>query len=348
MSGASYVQLEPTTRCNFTCGFCCGRHMPQEDLDWDTFQATLDAFPELEHVELQGEGESLLHKQFLEMVEALRARDVKVSFICNGSLLHAKTVDRLLDAGVDKISISIESPDAEAFREIRGGKLDKVVRNVRHLMDEKRRRGLDRPVVGLSITVLERTKDDLPGILALYRDLGLDGGVTLQPLQQMESYAQHYGDAMQAQALSDDDVERIWLAFFANAEVRRIEATKAKPPGFYDELMAGWRPALGTCPYLERGLYVDRRGRATPCCMIKDTEQYGLGTVGVDPPATILANRQRMADELRGGTIPTACGGCEVARFATMSNWGLLVFGAKGAWNRWVTPWTGRAMRPGA
>lgn len=334
----SYVQIEPTTRCNFTCGFCCGRHMPQEDLDDATFQAALDTFTDLEHVELQGEGESLLHKRFFDMVDALRARNVKVSFITNGSLLHPSAVDRLLDAGIDKISVSIESPDPEVFREIRGGKLEKVERNLAHLMAEKARRGLAGPVVGLSITVLERTRDSFPGILDFYERLGLDGGITLQPLQRMESYAQHYDDAMEKEYLDHKTVEKIWLAFFADARVRAIQANKGSIPGFYDELMAGWRPALGTCPYLERGLYVHRNGAVTPCCMVKNTEAYGLGQLGVHTREQIVAKRQVYRKQLQAGTIPAPCTGCEVAKFAVMSKWQLMSFGLKGLYNRYLTP----------
>jgi MoaA/NifB/PqqE/SkfB family radical SAM enzyme len=308
--------------------------MPQEDLDLATFDAVLATFPDLAHVELQGEGESLLHPRFHEMVAALRARGVRVSFITNGSLLSEAHVARLLDAGIEKISVSIESPDEEAFREIRGGKLSKVLRNLEHLVAEKRRRGLTTPIVGLSITVLRRTRDDLPALLDLYRRLGLDGGITLQPLQRMEAYTAHYDDAVQAEHLDATEVEALWLSFFANPEVRRLRGERRATKGFYEELEGDWRPALGTCPYLERGLYVDRRGRVTPCCMVKDHEAHGLGTVGVDDRDTIVARRRGLAEELRAGRIPTACTGCEIARFATMSRWGLVRFAAKGLWQR--------------
>ena len=69
--------------------------MAQGDLPFERFEAALAAFPELKHIELQGEGESLLHPRFLDMVTAARARGIKISFITNGSFLGRETIDRL-------------------------------------------------------------------------------------------------------------------------------------------------------------------------------------------------------------------------------------------------------------
>ena len=45
MQPVQFLEIEPTTRCNFTCGFCVGRHMVQQDVNLGTFQAALEAFP---------------------------------------------------------------------------------------------------------------------------------------------------------------------------------------------------------------------------------------------------------------------------------------------------------------
>jgi MoaA/NifB/PqqE/SkfB family radical SAM enzyme len=324
-----FLQLEPTTRCNFTCGFCAGRHMPQTDLELTTLRATLDAFPDLEHVELQGEGEPLIHPGFFDLLAELRGRGIRVSFICNGSLLSPRNVERILDLGVEKITVSLESADPDQFRELRGGLFEKVVRGVETLLSARAARGLDKPVVGFSVTVLRSTRDQLGPILALYRRLGLDGGVALQPLQDKEDYARHYGEAIRAQMLTAKEADSVWVRMLTDADVRAIE--RARPPvrGFFDELMEGWQPASRRCPWLDRGLYVERDGTAQVCCMAKEPA-YALGKVGVDAPEVIIAARDRLRDELAHGEIPAPCQGCDVARFASISKLELMWWGARG------------------
>ncbi len=306
-----FLQIEPTTRCNFTCGFCCGRAMPQTDLDFADLERTLDQFPSVRHVELQGEGEPLMHPRFFDMLAAARARGVVVSLITNGSLLTADAVAQLVAGGIEKISISIESADPARFRAIRGGKLDKVVEGIARLVAAKRGRAL--PRIGLSVTMLRSTSSALDAIVDLYERLGLDGGITTQALQQMAGYRASYAPAMRDELLDEREADARYVRFYRRT--RRIEKP-SQAVGFYSRLMAGWKPATRRCPWLERGAYVSRDGIVTPCCMIKD-EQHALGRVG-DDPAQILAKRRAMSDQLARGETPTACSGCEIARYAVM------------------------------
>jgi len=309
--------------------------MRQADLPYERFVAALDAFPDLRHVELQGEGESLMHPRFLDMVELARSRGVKVSFITNGSFFTPESISRLLDAGIEKLSVSLESPEAAEFQRIRGGKLDKVLRGIEALLTARGARGLSRPVVGMSVTVLSSTKEQLPAIIALYRKLGLDGGITMQPLQRMPVYTQSYRPEIAREELSDDEVEQVWIRFRANRELRQIERERGRSgvTGFFDELMAGWAPTQRRCPWLERGLFINHEGHATACCMAKETAS-GFGRLGETPPEKILAARADMRAQLARGETPTACRGCDLAHYATMSKPALMLVGIKGLAHR--------------
>lgn len=328
-----FLQIEPTTRCNFTCGFCAGRSMPQTDLSETTWQTTLAAFPSLAHVELQGEGESFMHPRFFAMIRELRARGTRVSIITNGSYLSQPNVDALLDAGIERVSVSMESADEGLFRQIRGGRLDKVRRGIETLLATRHARGLDRPSVGISVTVLAKTRGELPGIVALYETLGLDGGITMQPLERKADYVAHYDAEMLAQTLSDDEVGDLYVEFMGDRRLRALQKARSKVPGFYDELMAGWRPSQRRCPWLDGGAFVTNDGRVSPCCMVKDPA-HSLGRIGSDAPEVIEGRRASLRDTLAAGTVPAPCKGCELARFAVIGKPALLYWGARGLWRR--------------
>jgi len=313
MESVELLQIEPTTRCNYTCGFCAGRYMEQSDLPFERFAAALDSYPGIRHIELQGEGEPLLHPRFLDMMALARQRGIKVSFITNGSLLSDAVIERILELAPEKFYVSMESANPELFQQIRGGKLDKVIRGLEALMAQRRSRGQARPAVGLAVTVMKRTRQEMPAIRGLYERLGLDGGISVQALQTMDAYAQHYGEDLQTQLLSDAEKQELMIRAKSGAVLR------SPIVGFYETLFWRWKPTLRRCPWLDRGLYVNFQGAITPCCMVKDAERFALGRLGETPPAQVLERRAALRDELASGAMPTPCQGCTIAQFALMN-----------------------------
>src|SRR5258705_4577422 len=268
MSTIQFAQIEPTTRCNYTCGFCAGRSMRQGDLPWETFERFLEQNPDLKHVELQGEGEPLIHHRFFDMVAACRARGIKVSLISNGSMLGRTQVDRLIEQAVESIHISLESADAAEFQAIRGGKFSKVVDGISLLMQRRRELGNERPVVGFAVTVLRRTLGAIQKIVELYKELGMDGGISVQPLQEMSCYTEHYDEQMLKQLVPRE----IWQEY--QWQYRSAVATvdkAANASSYYRSLFTGFDPEEGKCPWLDRGAYLNIDGNVTGCCFMKSS-----------------------------------------------------------------------------
>jgi MoaA/NifB/PqqE/SkfB family radical SAM enzyme len=293
----AFAQIEPTTRCNFTCGFCAGRAMAQRDLDWDAFAGFLDAHPGLRHVELQGEGEPLLHPRFFDMVEACRARGIRVSLITNGSLLSPDRVGRLLDLGIGSIHVSMESADPGRFAAIRGGKFAKVCEGLALLAARKRERDLAEPAIGLAVTVLRSTIGAIDGIFRLYRELGLDGGIVAQRLQPMPVYRRHYDAAMDGELLNANGVQQ----FVAVRQALARQAPVPRPDAFfYYALFEGFDPRRQTCPWLAQGAYLAADGGTTACCFMKDSAQSS-------------ARPDDLRRALDAGEIPNDCAGCGTA-----------------------------------
>ena len=300
-----YAQVEPTTRCNFRCGFCAGRKMKSADMSPELFLRVLDIFPRLRHIELQGEGEPLLHPEYFHLAGEARKRSIRVSTITNGSLLDADAVSQLLDLQFEKVCVSIETADPRLFAIIRGGSLQRTVSGIERLLRERRRRGLSRPLVGFANTILRRTLGSFADIVSLYRELGMDGGIDTQLLMRMESYTSAYDAEMQNDLIDEEEADVFWKM---RTPLKQYFPTLAGV-GFYAELYVQPRPPTA-CAWLERAILVSVDGSMTPCCRIKNAARFGYGTIGHLETKRYLENRETMRAQLKQGIIPAACRYC--------------------------------------
>ncbi|MGO8746316.1 MAG: radical SAM protein [Thermoguttaceae bacterium] len=309
-----FIQIEPTTRCNFNCRFCAGRHLPQRDMSLDAFEQVLGSSPAILHIRLQGEGEPLVHPGFFEMAEMARARHpaVRVSTITNGSLLSANA-DRLVELGLQHVSVSIDSANPQLFHEVRGGDLDRVVEGIWALVMARASRKADRPAIGFAVTVLRRTIGELPGIVGLYERLALDGGIAVQPLQEMPAYTQYYDEQMSKQLLAAADIADMNRLIMQDARALAVLQRPPRLASFFEEFVADGTSGSATCPWLEKGLYVAADGTAVACCFQKDTDRDGLGVFGRTSTEEILARRGEWAEQLWRGILPAGCERCSIA-----------------------------------
>nr|WP_157237587.1 radical SAM/SPASM domain-containing protein [Beggiatoa alba] len=310
MDNILFAQIEPTTYCNFHCGFCCGRQMTQNHLSLSHFQQFLQRFPNIQHLELQGEGEPFLNPHFFEMVALAEAKAINISLITNGSCFSQSVIEKILNSRIRSIRISLETTNAEKFKAIRGGSLPAIVDGITHLLEERTKRGQATPSIGFAVTLLASTLDDLPEIYALYEHLGLDGGVAVQPLNRMPYYVEHVDIAMQSEFMTAAEHGERYYQYMSRDIVQRVWQTRSNQVHFYDEL---FKSRLTICPWLDSGIYMDRRGRLSPCCMIKP-EVYALGELETITMEMINQARQELIDELARGEIPSHCIGCNIAR----------------------------------
>lgn len=313
-----FLQVEPTTRCNFSCKFCCGRQMTQTNLSFEIFEQTLSQFPELEHIELQGEGEPLLNSQFFAMAKLAQSRGIKISMITNGSMFSRKRIENILESGIESIRVSIESTDPKTFREIRGGNLQEVENGIKALIKIRNEWNSNKPVIGFAVTVLKQTKDMLPAIVKLYEELQMDGGIAIQLLNSMDAYSEIYDTNTSNEKFSEEEQNIFWSKY--GEIINSVNFKKSSIKHFYDELFpprideqANQARVLRSCPWLDNAVYVNRDGLVTACCDIKDTAKFALGKIGVTTRTAILEARNNMRKKVCSGEVPEACRNCRIA-----------------------------------
>lgn len=129
----TYLRLSLTERCNFKCGYCTPQQGGPggEPLGADALVALVSVFARLgvRRVRLTG-GEPLLRPDVLEIARRLRSLPgiAGLAMTTNGHLLD-ELGPALLEAGVTRLNVSLDSLQPERFRALTGGagRLDKLL-----------------------------------------------------------------------------------------------------------------------------------------------------------------------------------------------------------------------------
>ena len=170
----SKLFVETTTRCNLDCFMCvkqsCDHAIAEGEMSAATFAALSPTFPHLNALVLNGVGEPLIHPQlddFIRKAKALMPGHGWIGFQSNGLLLTEPRAVSLLEAGVDRICLSIDSVSPENFRTIReGGELTDVSDAFSALAAAKLRTGRGDFRIGVEFVVMQSNLRELPDALA--------------------------------------------------------------------------------------------------------------------------------------------------------------------------------------
>lgn len=140
--------IDPCDLCNFRCEFCFqskedfrGRKMNKETFDLLVEQ--LKDFGEpINVVHLYGLGEPLINELVPYFVKTLKENNLakEVAITTNGSLLNHELSENLVNAGTDRISISLNGVSRESFKKNVGVSVDfdRVFHEVEYLCSVKK------------------------------------------------------------------------------------------------------------------------------------------------------------------------------------------------------------------
>ncbi len=104
------AHIIPIRRCNLSCAYCNEYDNFSKPVPLDTMLARLDLLGKLKTgvITLSG-GEPLLHPDLDEVIRGIRRNATLAGLITNGYLLTAERIQRLNDAGLDYLQISIDN-----------------------------------------------------------------------------------------------------------------------------------------------------------------------------------------------------------------------------------------------
>ncbi len=172
------LYVEPTTSCPLSCPMCV-RHAwsgPLGSMSDETFARILrglPALPSMPSVFLGGYGEPLSHPAIADMIVRLKERGATVELITSGTLLDARMVERLVQAGLDVLWVSLDGATPECYGEVRdSAQFDRIVEALRHLKTLTWGRRPRRPELGIAFTAMRRNVAELAEVIRLGERLG--------------------------------------------------------------------------------------------------------------------------------------------------------------------------------
>lgn len=172
------VYVEPTNRCNLQCRTCMRQawREPQGMMAMETYRRLVDGLRglrSLEKVSFWGFGEPLLHPEIVEMVGLAKGLGAKTELITNGLLLDPEIGERLVEAGLDGVVISVDGTSSGEYENIRqGGDLEVVLKNVDALQAARWQSPRGNPEVGLEFVLMKRNLKELAGLRKLAQRMG--------------------------------------------------------------------------------------------------------------------------------------------------------------------------------
>jgi len=124
------LQFSPSSYCNFKCAYCwqslskdvLAQKFKKQFLDYDLFKKAIDGCSEfnepLRMILFAGLGEPLMHPKIDEMATYAAQSGVtqRVDILTNASLLTHEMSDRLIDAGLDRLRISIQGLSTDKYK----------------------------------------------------------------------------------------------------------------------------------------------------------------------------------------------------------------------------------------
>lgn len=312
------LYIQPTTRCNLHCRTCIRNiwNDPESQMSMSTFQRlveSLDGLPHLTRVVFSGFGEPLTHPNILEMVEAVRKRDLAVTLGSNGLLLEAKMAHELVKLGVDRLVVSVDGVKPETYANIRGGKLHQVLNHLRILNRVKSQLGSLTPALGIEFVVLRSNIAELAEMAGL--------ASRLNAARVLVSNVLPYTEEMRSEILYGYEprtpfsaggwpvIADAWV-MWGTLELPRLHWGAERRCRFVQDraVVVGCDGGVSPCyPLSQNYSYFTVDGRKKQVC------RYVLGNVNEQPLAEIWMSEEyvRFRSEVRGFHFPS-CPDCDL------------------------------------
>ncbi len=310
------AKIEITTRCNLACRMCAINfsHKKRADLPLATFKTLEPLFPFLLSAYLYGIGEPLMHPELQTMIDALIEAGVNTGIITNGVLIDEQRARRWVEAGLYKISISIDGATKKTYEMIRrGSSFERLRDNLDIMAYYKKQYGSDKPFLTFNFVTMRSNIHELSQLVAMAHEYNVREVIVSDLLvfdDSMKEEKLDFSDKGLQEAYSEAEVRAKDLGvslflpkpFLAwrRQQISRDKALPSDTPLRYDP----------PCTEPWSSFWLSQEGDVTPCCYWFKT----MGNVHHDNFSTIWNNQhyRTLRAEVNSSSRPQQCRHCPI------------------------------------
>ena len=250
------VHIDVCSYCNFKCSFCFQadilgkkeKNFPHGMMKMDLFKKTVDElkdFPDrIRKIKIGNHGEPTMHPELPKFIEYARNSDVAdiIEVFTNGSKLNPKLNRELVDAGLQRINISLEGLSSERYLKVAKAKIDwdEFLGNIRDLYEYSRKKG------------------DLVIYVKVVNNASELNGKTVFSLSEEEKNYFYETFGNMADEVYVEKIVPQW------AETQEDKQNAVDYTGMYDQKTVRYKKV---CPFIFMYLHINHDGIVSPCTL---------------------------------------------------------------------------------
>jgi MoaA/NifB/PqqE/SkfB family radical SAM enzyme len=169
------LDINPTDKCNFKCLHCWQRAFKKIDSSYELSDEKLIEIVRealkfgVKEFEITGGGEPMMRRKLvLKLMEIIKKGGGFGNITTNGSLFDLKSIKKILKINWDRITFSLDGPDAKSNDAIRGkDNFEKVMEVIELLNQMKMKMGKNLPIIKFNVVINKKNYDKIEEMVKL-------------------------------------------------------------------------------------------------------------------------------------------------------------------------------------
>ncbi len=307
------IEIEISTHCNKKCVTCEHTYWNERsrNLTFSQFKLLVDQFP-LRWVNLTGEGDAFLNKDYLDMIHYLKRKGTSVYLVDSFDLITKDIALQLVEAEVDGIYLSMDGASKQTYESIKvGNSYEKVLANIKTMLSIKKELGSPFPELCIRFVINKQNMHEMADFVKVISSLGpkelWGDGSKLHFVTLLDYPEIHH---LYPQTIPEEYVEETIKA--AKSDPNSLPVIFART----EEL-----PSINKClAWLEPYFALVPHPMTVPCCAVlmsnnrTEVEKYSFGDYTKQPFKEIWNSPYykhfRKSVTNPKAPIPAACDGC--------------------------------------